>query len=182
MDRINVKQIRTAKKYSEALFDIAKKQGKIQEVLSDINFAVETFKSSQDLLDFLDNPVISQKDKKDVLKELFETKISPITLNFLYVLTDNSRFDIIEDIKRELWELERKDSGVVTVKATSAVIIKDYLREKLKTKLEFLLSKQVQIEYEVNPSIIAGLIVEIEGKTIDNSVRTKLKNIKKQLI
>lgn len=151
-------------------------------MLSDINFAVETFKSSQELLDFLDNPVISQKDKKDVLKELFETKISPITLNFLYVLTDNSRFDIIEDIKRELWELERKDSGVVTVKATSAVIIKDYLREKLKTKLEFLLSKQVQIEYEVNPSIIAGLIVEIEGKTIDNSVRTKLKNIKKQLI
>ena len=60
--------------------------------------------------------------------------------------------------------------------------MKDFLKEKLKRKLEEKLSKQVEIEYSINPEIVGGMIVELDGKTIDNSVATKLKNIKKQLI
>ena len=68
------------------------------------------------------------------------------------------------------------------MKAVTAVEMKDYLKEKLKRKLEEKLSKQVEIEYSIDPEIVGGMIVEIDGKTIDNSVVTKLKNIKKQLI
>lgn len=60
--------------------------------------------------------------------------------------------------------------------------MKDYLKERLQNKLEEKLSKRVEIVYSIDPEIVGGMIVEVEGKTIDNSVVTKLKNIKKQLI
>ena len=102
-------------------------------------------------------------------------------MNCLYLLADNSRFDIFEEIECELKELEKEKNNLVTVKAISAIEIKDYLKEKLINKLQTILSKRVEVEYSVNPSIIGGLILEVNGKTIDSSVETKLKNIKKQL-
>lgn len=179
---VNIQQIKTSKKYAEALFDIAQKHDKTESVLSDLQTVTETFDSSSELQNYFDNPIISQKDKKDVIKELFETKIEQITLNFLFLLTDNYKIELLPDILLKLNELKLKNMEIITVKAISAVTMKDFLKDKLKSKLETLLSKKVQIKYEVNKEIIAGLIVEIEGKTIDDSVLAKIKNIKKQLI
>lgn len=179
---VNIQQIKASKKYAEALFDIAQRYDKAEAVFLDLKTVSDIFGSSSELHNFFENPIISQKDKKDVLKELFETKIEQITLNFLYLLTDNYKIDLLPDIVLKFNELKLKSQEIITVKAISAVIMKDFLKEKLKNKLESLLSKKVQIEYEVKKEIIAGLIVEIEGKTIDDSVLRKIKNIKKQLI
>ena len=127
------------------------------------------------------NPIITADDKKDAIKQIFGNDYLDITMNFLYLLADNSRFDIFEEIECELKELEKEKNNLVTVKAISAIEIKDYLKEKLINKLQTILSKRVEVEYSVNPSIIGGLILEVNGKTIDSSVETKLKNIKKQL-
>lgn len=182
MDKINVKLIRTARKYAEALYDIANNQGIAENVSADLNLIAETFEESKALRDFTENPVISQSDKKDAIRQLFENRVSQATMNFLYLLADNSRFDAVFSIKEEFEELKNKNTGVLTAKATTAVVMKDELKEKLKSKLEQKFSKEIKLEYEVTPEIIGGLIVDVDGKTIDSSVLTKIKNIKKQLI
>lgn len=179
---VNTQQIKTSKKYAEALFDIAQKYDKTEVVLSDLHTVTDTFDSSSELRNFFANPIIANKDKKDVIKELFEAKTEQITLNFLYLLTDNYKIALLPDILLKFNEIKLAKQEIVTVKAISAVTMKEFLKEKLKNKLENLLSKKVQIEYEIKEEIIAGLIVEIEGKTIDNSVLRKIKSIKKQLI
>ena len=88
----------------------------------------------------------------------------------------------MSSIKEEFEELKNKNTGVLTAKAITAVVMKEELKEKLKSKLEQKFSKEIKLEYEVNPEIIGGLIVDVDGKTIDSSVLTKIKNIKKQLI
>ena len=64
MDKINVKLIRTARKYAEALYDIANSQGIAENVSADLNLIAETFEESKALRDFTENPVISQSDRK----------------------------------------------------------------------------------------------------------------------
>lgn len=182
MENINVKQVKTAEKYAEALFEIAQNQGNVEMVLSDLNLITETLRNSSELRQFINNPVIELNDKKDVLRQLFENHVSQIVTNFVYVICDNSRFEAFPEIYRKYLELIHKKEGIVTVKATSAVEMKDFLKDKLQKKLEQQLSQKVKIEYEINPEIIAGLIVEVNGKTFDNTVVTKIKNIKKQLI
>lgn len=178
---VNIKNSRTAKKYAEALFETSETQGNTERVLTEISDVRKVFEENSELQRFLTNPIITANDKKDSVKQIFGNDFLEITINFLYLLADNSRFEIFEEIEKELNELEKEKNNLVTVKAVSAIEIKDYLKEKLVNKLQTILSKRVEVEYSVNPSIIGGLILEVNGKTVDNSVETKLKNIKKQL-
>lgn len=182
MEQINIKLLKTARNYASALFETALPQNISDSVMNDINLIADTVKENNELQKFLNNPVIKTDDKKSALKEIFENKINLITLNFLFLLADNSRFDAVQEIRKEYKELTDKSRNLVLVKAISAVSVKDYLKQKLKAKLESILYKNVEIQYEINPEIIGGLILEVNGKTIDNSVYTQLKNIKKQLI
>ncbi|MGN0004785.1 MAG: ATP synthase F1 subunit delta [Candidatus Gastranaerophilaceae bacterium] len=178
---VNIKNSRTAKKYAEALFETSETQGNTERVLTEISDVRKVFEENSELQRFLTNPIITANDKKDAVKQIFGNDFLEITINFLYLLADNSRFDIFEEIEKELNELEKEKNNLITVKAVSAIEIKDYLKEKLVNKLQTILSKRVEVEYSVNPSIIGGLILEVNGKTVDDSVETKLKNIKKQL-
>lgn len=182
MDKINSKLANTAKKYAEALFEVTENSNATNSVIDDVNLISDTFCENSELRTFMSNPIIKLEDKKDAIKQIFEGKVSETAMNFLYLLADNSRFDAIFEIKNAYIELIKQKQNLMTVKAVTAVEMKDYLKEKLKRKLEEKLSKQVEIEYSIDPEIVGGMIVEIDGKTIDNSVVTKLKNIKKQLI
>ena len=177
-----VKITKTAKKYADALFETAQKQNLVEKVFADLSLIAETLGQSQDLFSFLDSMVVSSEDKKDVVQKVFGDNIENITKNFLYLLSDNSRYEILNEIIEEYKNIFNEANRITSVRAVTAVDMKDYLKEKLKQKLENKLQKQVVIDYEVDSSIIAGLVLEVDGKTIDTSVQTKLNNIKKQII
>lgn len=182
MDKINTKLANTAKKYAEALFEVSEKNDATDSVMNDISLISDTFSENKELGNFMLNPIIKLEDKKDAIKQIFEGKVSETVMNFLYLLADNSRFDAVFEIKNAFVELIKNKQNLVSVKAITAVEMKDYLKEKLQRKLEEKLSKRVEIIYSVTPEIVGGMVIETDGKTIDNSVVTKLKNIKKQLI
>ena len=177
-----VKITKTSKKYAEALFDTALKQNVVSKVLDDLLMAENTINSNAELNGFLNSPVVKVNDKKEVVNQLFQQKIEQITLNLLYLLADNSRFSLLNEILEDYKCRYNFVNEIVSVKAVTAVEMKDYLKEKLQQKLENKLQKKVIIDYEVDTEIIAGLVLEIDGTTIDSSVQTKLKNIKKQII
>lgn len=177
-----VKITKTSKKYAEALFDTALKhnlQEKVYEILCVLS---ETINSNEDLFKFLDSPIIKIEDKKDVIDKLFDSDNEVIIKNFLYLLSDNSRIELFDEIVEDYKNRLNASKEIVSVKAVTAVDMKDYLREKLKNKLESQLQKNVVIDFETDSQIIGGLVLEVEGKTIDTSIQTKLNNIKKQLV
>ena len=179
---MTAKITKTSKKYAEALFDTAEKQNLTVKVLDDLSLIIENIKTNNDLFNFLDSPIININDKKDVINKIFGDNIENISVNFLYLLSDNSRYELLEEIIEEYRNLFNKSNEIISVKAVTAVDMKDYLKEKLQQKLENKLQKKVVIEYEVNSEIIAGLVLEVDGTTIDTSVQTKLNNIKKQIV
>ena len=182
MEKVNIKLLKTSKNYAAALFETAQSGNVTEKVFDDIKLITETVNNNPELRQFLNNPIIKSEDKKSAVSEIFETKIHPYTHNFLLLIADNGRFEILSDICTEYKELLDKSKNVVHVKAVSAVEMKDYLKEKLKAKIESIMNKNAEIHYEINPEIIGGLIIETEGKTIDSSVLSQLRNIKKQMI
>lgn len=181
METINIKLANIAKKYAEALFEVTENANTTNSVIADVELISDAFCENSELKTFMVNPIIKIEDKKDAIKQIFEGKVSETAMNFLYLLIDNSRVDAVSEVKNAYLELIKAKQNLVSIKAVTAVEMKDFLKEKLKRKLEEKLSKQVEIEYSIDPKIVGGLIVEMDGKTIDNSVVTKLKNIKKQL-
>ncbi len=182
MANIDVKQIRIAKRYSEALIDNTDNKQEAQDIHNQLIFINQTLISSADLKAFLENPIISQQDKTDVINQIFSRNISEKVKNLLFLLIDNNRFDafaaIVSEYEARLDEL----NNVIKARVISAIELNEDAKGRLIQKLESKTSKTVVADYQINPQIIAGIIVEINDKTIDTSLKTKLNNIKKQLI
>lgn len=182
MSNIDVKQIRIAKRYGDALLESAQDSNTLQNVFENLKFVENTLETSADLKNFLENPIISHKDKKDVINEVFKASVNDIVLSFLNLLIDNNRFNLLESSIAAYSDKLDEINNVVKVKVLSAVQLSDDMKNKLVEKLEQKVSKKVIANYELKPEIIAGLVIEINDKTVDTSLKTKLNSLKKQLI
>lgn len=182
MSVIDLKQIKIAKKYAEALLSIATDNGQVRDVFNELKSIETILIQSKDLTEFLSNPVISIADKLDVVNQIFNTNFSQTVINFLKLLVENSRFNIFNEVLSVYSDKLDELDNITKVKVVSAIEINDFIKARLIEKLEYKLSKKVVIDYRINPEIIAGLIIEVNDKTIDTSIKTKLNSIKKQLI
>ena len=78
-------------KYSQAMFDIAKEQDKINEFGQQLRSIRDTLQMNPDLLKFVEHPLITPEAKKDTLKQIFADDVSPLIMQFLYVMIDRRR-------------------------------------------------------------------------------------------
>ena len=177
----DIKNLKISRKYSNALFEAAIEAGLLDKVNQDIIFVVETLNSNEQLDEFLKSPLISNNDKKDVVQKLFAVHIEKTTLDFLFVLIDSGRFDIINEVLNQFSISYNKEKNIVKPIVTSAVALDETQKKVLLSKLENKLNKKVEPEYVVSSDIIGGLVIEIEDKTIDCSLKAKFDNIQKQL-
>ena len=177
----DVKNIKIAKKYANALLESAIESGCSDKVYNDLIFVVETVISNGQLADILKNPIVKDSDKKDIINKLFSIHIDKITLELLFVLADNRRLDILSEILNQFSNLYNKINNIVKPYIISAVELNEEQRNKIIKKLENKLSKKVIPQYCINEEIIGGLIIEIDDKTIDCSLKTKFDNMRKQL-
>lgn len=177
----DVKNIKLAKKYANALFDTAKEADLTDKVYDELVFVVETIKSNEELSSFLNSPLIKIEDKKDVISKLFSVHVGNICIDFLFVLVSAGRFFVLDEILNQFSEIYNEEKNIVKPIITSAVELDDEQKNNLLSKLENKLNKKVIPKYAVDSEIIGGLIVEIGDKTIDCSLKSKFNNMQKQL-
>ena len=177
----DIKNIKIARKYANALFEAAVDASVLDKVSQDIIFVVETLVSNLQLDEFLKSPLIKIQDKKDVVQKLFSIHIEKTTLDFLFVLIDSGRFDIINEVLNQFSISYNKERNIVKPVITSAVELDETQKKALLIKLENKLNKKVEPEYLVCSDIIGGLVIEIDDKTIDCSLKAKFDDMQKQL-
>lgn len=178
---IDNKLIAPAKRYADAILEIAKSKNELDKFHEDIQTVAEVYDTSDVFKSFMTHPVIPASEKKDAVKNIFEGKISPDVLNLVYILIERNKFALIETI---LYCYEKgldEAKNILRVEVVSAVEVDEDLRENLKNKLENRLNKSVILDYTINPDIIAGLILKIQDKTIDGSMAHKLESLQRKL-
>lgn len=170
-----------AKRWASALMELADENIEISkdDILKDLKEIVDTINSSQELLNVINNPSITVIEKQNVIAKLFKNSIMPLVYNFLYVLNLRKRLSVIFEILAEFEKKLEKLKNILKIGITSAISLNDEKKEEIKTKLSQKLNKNVVIDWEVNSSIIAGLVFKIDETTIDNSVKCKLENLGK---
>lgn len=168
----------TAKRYSDALLDLSQDSDKIRKELEEI---VDTLSSSQDLKDFMSNPVISIEDKKSVIEKIFAGKIDKTLLNFLKLLVDKDRFNLIDEILESYSKDVDKQKNIQKVSVISAIELDEELKSKLINKLAQKLNKNIELETQLDKDIIAGLVIKTEDNVIDMSLKHKFEEMKKEI-
>ena len=170
-----------AKKYSQALFSLAKEEGNLIGVRDDINEVWEIIEKTEDLKEALFHPRIMPEDKKNILKRIFEEEVTENVFNFLNLLVDKRRFLYIKSIVKEFNQLVNNEENILQIEVTSAVEMDQNLKDSLKKKLEQQLEHEIILQHKVDPEIIGGLVLQIGDKVIDGSIQNELHSLRENL-
>ena len=176
------KYITVAQKYTEALLQNAKNQNQVNEVFDDLKTVLTTILNSQDLKDFLEAPLVSVKDKQDVLTQIFQNNISEYVFNLLFLLVERNRFNVFQTIFVCYEKQVDAINNILRATVKTVIELDDDIKGRLSQKLNEKFQKNVLIDYQIDSSLIAGLVVQIDDKVIDASLATKFEKMKKQLV
>ncbi len=179
----NIKHILIAQRYSDALVEIAK-DGKLtySKISTDLELVKNTLSQSKDLDEFLVNPITSIEDKKEIIDRVFSGEIDGLIVNFLKVLIDKNRFSVFGEVLNAYNKALDRVNNISRIQVVSAVEMTEDAKNKLKEKLETKLKKNVVIDLEINPEIIAGLVIKMGDNIVDVSLKHKLEDLSKNIM
>ncbi len=169
-------------RYAKALFSLAKEKGRLSDMRSDAGFITAVCSQSTEFNRFLKDPLIKSSEKIRVINLLFYGKITELSQRFLELVIRNKREVLIPSIFRDLISFIRLENNIHSVVLTTAREIDEKLLQKASGILERELGAEVELTGRVNPNIIGGIILQIDGKQYDDSVVANLKKMKKELI
>jgi F-type H+-transporting ATPase subunit delta len=172
-----------ARRYSSALADVVLKTGETETVKSELTQWAAMIAANAALYDALSNPAIPNAQKEKVLESLIEkTRPSRTTANFLRILLRNGRLTELTAInERFTVELEER-SGIVSAKVTSARELPLQERSELHARLEKLTGRRVNLNFSLDENLIGGVVTRIGSTVYDGSVKTRLENLREQLV
>ncbi len=172
-----------ARRYSAALADVVLESGDAEAVKAELAGWGELFKSNDELQTVFSNPAITHANKEKVLESLIaKTKPTKTTANFVRVLLQNSRLMDLAEINERFATVLEERGGVVLAEITSARELPQNERADFESGLAKLTGKKVTVNYTVNKEIIGGVVTRIGSTVYDGSVKTKLENLKEQLV
>lgn len=164
------------------MFDVAQQHGNVEVVNNDLQLVRQTIQESKELRTLLGHPLVRIADKKQIVKDLFEARVQPVTFNFLRLLLDKHRFMAIDAIAARFHQLVAALKRQVGVTLTTAVDVGQPEIEALRAELERQWNRQVVLEAKVDPEILGGAVLQIGDQVVDGSVRARLNALKANLI
>jgi F-type H+-transporting ATPase subunit delta len=172
-----------ARRYSLALADVVLERGESDVASAELADWNKLFQSTPELQNAFGNPAIPHVSKEKLLDELISrTKPSKTTANFLRVLLKNGRFSEIGNISRRFASVLDERSGLIAAEVISARDLKQDEKDDFRSSLEKLTRKKVTVNYSIDKDIIGGVVARIGSTVYDSSVKTKLENLREQLV
>ena len=169
-----------AGRYATALFELARDNKAVDAVKKDLDQFDALASGSADLNRLVRSPVFGADEQLKALSAILaKAGITGLAANFLRVITTNRRLFAVRDMIRAYRALVARHKGEVTAQVTVAEKLNDKNLDALKSALKPVTGgKDIDLEVEVDPAIIGGMIVKVGSRMVDSSLRTKLNSIK----
>ncbi len=168
--------------YAEALFQVARAEESLDRVEEELTRLKTGLESNAEVKEFLSNLQISPEGKKSALFQIFGEKISTLTLNWINLVIDQGRQRRLPNITEAFFTLARESREKITAEVITSVPLSEDLVQRLEKELSRASKKQVFLKPMVDESILGGVIVKIENKIIDGSVKHRLEEMKQEMV
>ena len=168
--------------YAQALLSIAQSKNSVDDINQIAGDFLDLLKSSDDLSQFLANPIVGKEAKRGVIHRILGDDANQQMKNFMLLLIDKGRIILVEPILEEFRSLVRNLKQTVLAEVISAVELTDEQRETVRQKVQQMTDAQsVELTTQVDADLIGGVIVKVGSKVLDASVRGQLRRIGLQL-
>ena len=172
-----------SKVYGDALMQAAREKNKLDEVFEEALGLYGIFKEQQELIHLLDHPQVVKEEKIRIIGNVFQGKVSDEMMGFLTAIVDKGRQNELLSIVDYFIGQVKEAKGIGTAQVTSAIEMTEAQKAQVKSKL-LATTRYVEFEmnYSVDPSLIGGMVIRIGDRVVDSSIKTRLYELKKQLL
>jgi F-type H+-transporting ATPase subunit delta len=172
---------RLSRRYTRALFQLAREAGEEEKIGREIDQFFSSY-SGADLEKVLINPAFAVAERKKILIQVAGAQqLSPLLAKFLSLLLERDRLVELAGIVSCYRRLLNEARGRVEARVVSPDALDAPLLEQLRERLRALSGKDVVLNQETDPSLLGGLLIELEGKIYDGSIRAQLEKMKQRI-
>lgn len=171
---------RAAKRYAQAILDLAKEHKSMDQVLDDMLLIEKSLKENSELRSILNSPVVKNVDKAQIAKAVFQ-KTDQSILNLFEILADNNRFDHLKWICQSYTHLYNEVHNIREALISSAVELDSDAIEALKQKIKSITGDEAQVTTKINEELIGGFVLNLQDLQYDASLSGKLNKLKRNL-
>ena len=175
---ISTDQQQLGEVYAKALFGIGEKSGSTEALIGELKSINQAIGDLPQLSDALTAPQISVDQKVALVEKAFSGKTSPAMLNFLKVVVQKDRFACLPAVAVSAQQMHDQLSGKIQATVSTAQDIDDDTRKAIADQLSQKLGKEVELQTDVDPSIIGGVVVRVGDTVYDSSVAGQLAQVR----
>lgn len=171
-----------AREYGEALYELAGDEGIRPQLYQELDTLIACFKEQHDFIRLLGSRNIDCLERIKIVDETFGEKAHPYIVNFMKLLIERGKIEAFEDCAKWFRQRYNDDFGIVEARVTTAVELSEEALNGLMMKLEAVSGKKVRIIRNIDPTLIGGVRVEMNGRRIDNTIQSRLDRLKRSLM
>ena len=171
----------TARMYGGSLYDLAAEEGLEARILGELDEAVALFKANPDYLHLLSTPSIPKKERCGLLDEALRDQVHLYVLNFMKLLCEKGALRELSGCARAYRLRYNEAHGILEATAVSAVPLTAEQTRRLHEKLEKVTGRHIDLKTKVEPAVLGGIRLDIEGTELDGTVRSRLAGLRSSI-
>jgi F-type H+-transporting ATPase subunit delta len=177
-----MKKVRVAGRYAAALMTLAREHNVVDGVVEDLDRIQEVLTSSREFRLLVKSPVVPAAKKTAIFKELFGSRLRKETIDFLNLLLEKHREDLLPELIEEFHVRRDLLLGIVGVDVITAVECTPAQGTSLQSQLERFTGKQVRVRYVLDTSLKGGMVLRIGDTVLDDSLKRQLERLKELFV
>jgi ATP synthase F1 delta subunit len=169
-----------AEVYARSLFEVAREQGKLDELREQLGQFADALNSNRELAVIFFSPYFSTKEKEDALERILDGA-DEVFVNFLKVLIENHRMPVIFRTRQQFERMWERENQMLAVEITSAIELDQDTTESLARRIGERTKRKVRLAAHVDPDILGGIVLRVGNSILDASIRNRLEQLRRHV-
>lgn len=166
------------REYAEALYALAAEQDQVKEYLDALDTAAVLLADNPEYVELLNCPAIPRKERDDLLEQALGSILPEQVLAFIQLLCARGRIRSLGDCITEYRRMYQTAMAASTAEVVSAVPLTEEEIHRLSATLSARMGHTITVKCVVDESLLGGVVVRVDGKVLDGSLRSRLHTVK----
>lgn len=169
-----------AEVYARSLFEVAREQGKLDELREQLGQFADALEENRELAVFFFSPYFSTNEKLLALDRALEGA-EEVFMNFLALLIENHRMPVIFRTRQQFERMWERENRLLPVEITSAIELDQDTTESLGRRIGERAGRKVKLAAHVDPDILGGIVLRVGNSILDASIRNRLEQLRRHV-
>lgn len=172
-----------SKTYGEAIFELAVSENRVDALSQEIQTVLKALEENPEFSEIMKHPKIIKEEKTGIVENVFKGRVSDELTGFIRLIVEKDRYGQLEEIMQYFLDEVKSLKGIGVAWVRSALPLREEQKKQVEAKLlETTSFREMEMHYQVDDTLIGGMVIRIGDRVADSSIRTKLSHLEQQLL